>query len=97
MLSKNLPLSEKCWKIPFRILLDNLSGIQALFNGNPKTWFAILSAHIGFFNWVFKKKMKKNFPKMKLSKMCGVYAGSVVWQYFINKKKTFSKIISLKK
>lgn len=97
MLSKNLPFSEKCRKVPFRILLDNITGLRALFNGDLKTWFAILSAHFGFFYWFFKKKKKNKFSKRGLNKMRGVYAGSVVWQYFINKKETFSKIISLKK
>ncbi|HET7115331.1 MAG TPA: glycosyltransferase family 2 protein [Hanamia sp.] len=97
MLSKNLPLSEKFWKIPLRILLDNISGLQALIKGDFKTFSAIVSAHLNFFRWIFLKKEKENHPKMNLKKLSGVYNGSVVWQYFINKKKTFSEIIGLKK
>ncbi|MEO9144325.1 MAG: glycosyltransferase family 2 protein [Ginsengibacter sp.] len=97
MLSKNLPLSEKCWKIPFRILLDYLSGFQAMRKGDFKTISAIVSAHIDFLKWIFTRKEKKTLPKTNLRKMDGVYDGSVVWQYFIRKKKTFSEIISFKK
>jgi len=97
MLSKNLPLSEKFWKIPFRILLDYISGLQTLTKGDFKTFSAIVSAHLNFFKWIFLRKKEKGLPKINLKKLKGVYGGSIVWQYFINKKKTFSEIIGLKK
>ena len=34
MLAKNLPWSQKWWKIPFRIFLDNISAIKGLFTGD---------------------------------------------------------------
>lgn len=97
MLAKNLPLSEKFWKIPFRISMDNLAGLQALVKGNFKTFVSIQSAHYHFLKWIFKRKEEEKLPKVKMKKMKGVYAGSIVWQYFFNKKKTFSEIVGFKK
>jgi GT2 family glycosyltransferase len=97
MLSKNLPLSQKFWKIPLRIAMDNLAGFQALIKGDFQTMAAIQSAHYNFIKWIFKRKNEDRLPEIYLKKMKGVYAGSIVWQYFINKKKTFSEIIGIKK
>ena len=97
MLSKNLPLSEKFWKIPFRISLDNLFGFQALLKGDFKTFIAIQSAHFNFIKWIFTDKEEDKFSKIKMKNLDGVYNGSIVWQYFINKKKTFFEIFGLKK
>ena len=97
MLSKNLPFSEKFWKIPLRILLDNIAAFQALAKGDFKTFSAIESAHLYFFKWIFSYKKEGNLPKINLKKLDGVYSGSIVWKYFINKKKSFSEIIGFKK
>ena len=97
MLAKNLPLSEKFWKIPFRISLDNVTGFQALIKGDFKTFSAILLAHFNFIKWIFIHKEEDELPKIKMKNLCGIYSGSIVWQYFINKKKTFSEINGLKK
>lgn len=97
MLAKNLPLSEKSWKILCRIAMDNMAGLQALIKGDFKTFASIQSAHYHFLKWLLKRKEEKKLPKIKLKSMSGVYAGSIVWQYFINKKKTFSEIVGFKK
>jgi hypothetical protein len=97
MLAKNLPLSEKFWKVPCRIVMDNLAAFQALIKGDFKTFASIQSAHYHFLKWSFKRKKGRKLPKMKLNVLRGVYAGSIVWQYFIKQKKTFSEIIDFKK
>jgi len=97
MLAKNLPLAEKIWKIPFRISLDNLAGFQALIKGDLTTFISILKAHFYFFKWCFKQKNVDKLQKIKLKDLAGVYIGSIVWQYFIKKRKTFSEILRFKK
>ena len=97
MLSKNLPGSEKIWKIPFRILLDNIAGLQAMTKGDFKTIRAVWSAHYHFIKWSLKKKDKSVHSKEKMKMLTGVYHSSVACRYFIGKKKTFSEIVGFKK
>lgn len=95
MLSKNLPAGQALWKIPFRIGLNKIFALKALFNGNGKPFIAVFNAHMHYLGWLFFKK-NKNIPKKKTGNLHGVYKGLVIWQYFINKKKTFSEIVTPK-
>lgn len=97
MLSKNLSLSEKIWKIPYRIVLDNISGLQAILKGDIKTFRSVQKAHFHFLQRKFNKKEVSFLPKKKLKNLPGVYNGSIVFDYFIQKKKTFSEIVGGKK
>ncbi len=97
MLSKNLPFREMIWKIPFRILLDNVAAFQALIKGDFITFKAIEKAHFYFLNWIFSTKKQIDLPKKYLATFDGTYNGSIVWQYFIKKRKTFSEILQFKK
>ena len=97
MLSKNLPFIESLWKIPARILLDMVAGFQALIKEDFNTFISIESAHLDFFKWIFIGKRGKKLLKIKMKNLSGVYNSSIVWKYFINKKKTFSEIIDGKK
>lgn len=97
MLSKNLPVGEKIWKIPFRILLDNMAAFQALTKGDFITFKAIQKAHFYFLNWFFLRKKQNDLRKKHLATLHGTYNGSIVWQYFIKKRKTFSEILQFKK
>jgi GT2 family glycosyltransferase len=97
MLAKNLPASEKMQKIPFRICLDNIAAMQALTKGDWKTFRAIQKAHFNFIKSNFKPQYKDHLPKIKLKDLAGVYNGSIVQKYFIEKKRTFSEIFGFKK
>ena len=94
MLSKNLPFFEALWKIPLRILLDSIAAYRALIDGNFSTFISIASAHMHYVEWVFGGKRGKRLPKVKMKNLQGVYNGSIVWAFFIKKKKTFSEIVS---
>ncbi len=96
MLAKNLPFGASLWKIPFRILLDALSAWRGLISGDSGYFFAICKAHVHFITWLMFKKGQSVFPVKKTGKLYGCYNGSVVWDYFIRKKKTFSEIIGSK-
>ena len=97
MMTKNLPFSELLWKIPARILLDAIAAFRALVDGNFSTYISIASAHMHYVEWIFIGKRGAKLPKIKMKNMGPVYKGSIVWQYFRKKKKTFSEIISGKK
>jgi GT2 family glycosyltransferase len=97
MLFKNLSFTESIWKIPLRLLLDNITAFKALIKGDFNAFIAIESAHFNFVKWIFNNRNKEIYPKIKMSQLSGVYNGSAVWQYFIKKKKTFYQIIGFKK
>ncbi len=93
MMSKNLPFFESLWKIPVRIFLDSIAAYRALVAGNFSTYISIASAHMHYVEWIFTGKRGIKLPKIKMKNIKPVYKGSIVWQYFRKKKKTFSEII----
>jgi len=93
MLAKNLPWSQKWWKIPFRISLDIISAIKGLLIGDGGYFIAIIRAHLAFIKWILLKQHKSTFPQRKNKELQGVYDGNVVWLHFVKKKKFFSQII----
>lgn len=98
MLAKNLPWSEKWWKIPWRLFLDQVSAFKGLLSGEGGYFVAIVEAHFAFVYWIFfghKKWKPKN--RRKLSALAGVYKGNLVWQHFVRKKKFYSQIVGVKK
>lgn len=96
MLAKNLPVSAAAWKLPFRMLLDVLSAFRALSGGDSGYFLAVWKAHFHFVGWLLSGKKQPVFPVKKDGKLYGWYNGSVVWAYFIRKKKTFLEIIDSK-
>ncbi len=96
MLTGNLRFAEAVWKIPTRILLDVVAALRALIIGNTPTFIAIFRAHFQYYGWVFRRKDRK-LPQISMKSMPSVYDGSIVWQYFIKNKRTFSEIIPFKK
>ncbi len=93
ILFRNYPLSERIWKIPLRLVLDGISGFQQMMNGDFGYLGTVLKAHFGFYRWLLLKKDKKYFPANRKIHLQGIYRGSIVWQYFIKKKKRFTEII----
>ncbi len=93
MLSKNLPLTELCWKLPFRFFLDAVSAWKGLFTGDPLFFSAIVKAHFSFMFWFVTRFRPFQSTTVSMYKLHGVYHGSVVWNYFIDQKKRFLEII----
>lgn len=94
MLTKNLLLSEKWYKLPFRLVLDQVSAIKGLFTGDGGYFISIIKAHVAYFDWlVFQKKPKRLFKRKSLKSFKGIYPGNVVWDYFVRKKRKFNQIV----
>lgn len=99
MLTKNEPLSKLLWLIPLKLLLDGIAGVKFLLEGKPKSSLAVIQAHMSYYFhlplvferrnkehlWVFRNKI--NPPNQK-----GRYSGSIIWKYYIEKKKYFSDL-----
>ncbi len=97
MMAKNLPLREKVWKLPFRVMLDIVFALKNLLAGQTAPFGAVFKAHFAVLAWVFKgKKQPKMYPAKQLKQLGGVYNKSVVWDYFMGKKTKFSEIVKKK-
>lgn len=97
MLSKNFPAADAIWKIPFRIALDTIAAWKGLLTGNSVTFIAITKAHLHYLKWLFFHKPKKIVIHIRNKKLQGRYHGLVIWDYFVERKKTFLEIVSDKK
>lgn len=97
MMAKNLPLYEKAWKLPFRIMLDIVFACKNLLSGQAAPCRAVFKAHFALLGWMFSKKNNHNTPaKRPLKQLAGVYNSSIVWQHFVRHKTTFSEIVKKK-
>ena len=88
MLQKNLPRSKAFPIIFIRFWLDFISLLKYVFDGQFKNALAISKAHVSFIKVLANtdlKRLNENFG----CNHSGFYKGSIVWQYFIKKRKTF--------
>ena len=96
MMVKNMPAGEWLWKIPYRFLLDTVSAWKSLLAGEGVYFLAITEAHLAFIKWLVFKRKESVFPKKRGGKLLGWYSRSIVWQYFVVGRKTFSEIVKRK-
>ncbi len=88
---KNVPASQIIPLIFIRLVLDGIAGIKFILELRFKHLFAIIKAHFSFYNNVSKMlKKRKHAPK----KRDYYQIKSIVWNYFILRKKTFKKLES---
>lgn len=98
MLSKNLPWSQKIWKIPVRIMLDAVSAWKnLLLLGEPHYFIAVIRAHIAWVGWILTKRQQSVFPLKTGGELNGYYHGNIAWEHFIKGKKLFTEIVHTKK
>jgi GT2 family glycosyltransferase len=97
MMAKNMSWTEKWWKIPFRLFLDQVSAWKGLLAGDGGYFIAILNAHAAFIYWIiFGNKAWKPKYRKPLKCLPGIFNGNIVWQHFVHKKKYFRQIIPVK-
>lgn len=88
-LTKNLP-KEKLFSVIFtRLILDGLAGIQFLTQGKLKHIGAIIKAHFSYYGSLKKMLKKRNNTSKRKDYY---YLKSIVWTYFVNKKKYFKDL-----
>lgn len=98
MLYKNLYGIQRYATLFIRCTLDGIAGVRSIFMGNTGELKAILKAHYAFYGWLFShSKDSHNLPPTKnyrrlFGSIRGGYGKSLVWQYFILKKRTFSSL-----
>jgi GT2 family glycosyltransferase len=96
MMYKNQTAADTLKKIPFRLALDAIAAWRAIFSGDAGFFGAVCKAHLHFIRWIVFHQKQSVFPASKKLIQSGVYKGSIVWDYFIRKKKTFSEIVGNK-
>ena len=94
MLSKNMHRSERWWKIPFRLFLDQVSAFKGLIAGDGGYFIAIAQAHVAFYYWLLFKKKKHVENKQKIKFLTGVYPHNIVWQHFVKKRNRFAQLVN---
>jgi GT2 family glycosyltransferase len=92
MLTKNLPISTLLWLIPVRSFLDLLSSIHFLFKGQFEYSAAIHKAHAGYFFNLKKWIGLRSKTTKPMNELTGLYHQSIVWQYFVKKKRSFDSL-----
>ena len=92
IMQKNLPFGEAVFKVFVRLWLDLAAWFQFAFKGKLGFAFSINKAHYHFFKAFFKTAAKRSSSQISLKKHDGVLNGSIVWKYFIGKKKKFSDL-----
>lgn len=92
MLHKNLSFAEKLFKIPLRFLMDWAAAAKNTIGDFAMTR-AIIQSQLAYIYWCISQPYKKQFRSKPLSSLSGVYKGSIVWEYFVGKKKNFSHIV----
>lgn len=96
MLYKNQPWHSLIWKLPVRFMLDAIAAWRALLTADAGFFIAVVKAHGYFIKWVLFEKHQKGPVKKSNNHFTGWYNGSIVWDHFVKKKKTFSEIINHK-
>ena len=97
MLTKNLPLSTAIWKIPIRLSLDAIAAWKELLGSADLGFFiAIIKSHVSYVQWLIFGPRTSSLPAKTAPISQGWYKGSIVKDYYIRKKKTFSEIIQQK-
>jgi len=89
VLLKNVK-STNVWLLIFmRLVLDGIAAVMFLFQGKPKHIIAIAKAHFSFYGLIpsFLKKRKKTTSNLNY-----YHIKSIVWKYFIRKKRTFKEV-----
>ncbi|MGF1533868.1 MAG: glycosyltransferase family 2 protein [Bernardetiaceae bacterium] len=98
MLCKNLPRRGLLGRLFVRMSLDGVAGLRFLLQGQWSHFWAVLRSHFYLYaHWRAirdkRKAIQELAPAKPLSSLRGLYHKSVVWAYFIQKKKTFTTLL----
>ncbi len=95
LLYKNLD-QQHLWKVIFmRILLDYIAAGVFLLKGNIAFVISVFKAHFHFYGSLHKLSIyrkKNDYLKQKFPAFPLVYNKSIVWQYYICKRKLYSQL-----
>lgn len=93
MYYRNSPWYINCWLLPLRFLMDVAAALQFAITGNGSNTKAIWKAYVSFFKWMFSKEKRLASTKKSLFSLPGVLHKSIVWRYYVLKKKRYTEIV----
>jgi len=94
LLYKNLPTSKIVPTIFTRMVLDGLSALAYLSKFSFSFFWAVIKAHLDFYISIGHSRKKRQQNKLVFINYnhLEIYKKSIVYQFFINKLKTFDKL-----
>jgi GT2 family glycosyltransferase len=94
LLYKNLPEGKLYKTFIIRMIFDGVAALQFLVTGQIKAFANVFAAHVDFYKslGVLRKKRKVLLSKTIATNHPEIYKGSLVFDFFIAKKKTFSSL-----
>ncbi len=94
LLIKNEESSKLMWLFPLRLILDGVAGLRLLLKGEFKEMTIIIKAHFHVYQKIGKwlKARKAAQSIITTRNKVGIYEKSVIFDYFISKKKLFPKL-----
>ena len=94
LLYKNLPKGKLFNTLFIRMLLDGVAAMQFLVTGQLKAFSKVLEAHFDFYKSLKQLKVKRKVLLQKVTNLYHpeVYKGSLIFDFFIARKKKFSEL-----
>jgi GT2 family glycosyltransferase len=93
LLFKNLGTLQLLPLIFIRMVLDGMSAVVYLFSGSGPYFRAVLRAHAAFYrNLPALLKKRRSMAAMGTLKISEIYTGSILFDYFVRKRRHFSRI-----
>jgi len=94
LLTKNLPALHAVKILGIRLILDGISGVKFILDGNPKLTWMVVKAHWAFFTrfrFYWSKRKQNDIPR-STSHLHGYFKLSIVYQFFVRGVRQFSDI-----
>ncbi len=94
LLLKNEKGSKLLWLFPLRLVLDGIAGLRLMLKGDFKETFIIIKAHFHVYRsigkWLGRRRENKKLITVRNEE--GIYRRSIVWDYFLLRRRIFSKL-----
>ncbi|MEQ1746716.1 MAG: riboflavin biosynthesis protein RibF [Saprospiraceae bacterium] len=98
-LLKNEPAAKLLWLLPARFLLDGLAGLRFFLKGQFRAIWAIVQAHISFYqNWGNTLRKRRDIKKILETQRIaptnrnGIYFASIVFAHYARRIKRFADL-----
>jgi GT2 family glycosyltransferase len=95
MLEKNLPKKGRLLFMWKRLVLNDIAALQFLLTGHYLNFWAVHRAKFFYIKRKLQKKFVHTSGALPLKQLKGVVSRSIVYNYFVKKKKTYGEIADL--